>query len=721
MKHILLSLFLLLSSITYSQELSDWYPWNPNNNLDVGEIGMQDWIEQPAGRHGRIARQDDVLIYNGKPIKLWGLNLCYNAGCAPDKAIAERRAKFYAKYGINAVRLHKYADGPGWRGINSRNSYAEFDPEDLDRMDYLIAQLKKAGIYILLSPHFGTVPLGPDDKQDVPYLDELATQRSEGLLKMEHCAVYYSPEIQAVTFKHVRNLMNHKNPYTGLTYAEDPAIAFVEIINEQSIMFYTSMNPLKASPTLRKIAGKQFCDWLRQRYGDKEGLIKAWGKDAFNWIEKKSFPDLDESLDENTILPLGHVWYWSPEFLAKTEHDQRMLDTLEYLYELQNNYYDRYEEVVRKTGYTGEMVASNWQAGSNYSHFANLHSDYRIGTIDRHNYYKGEGKSMLQNAGSGLLSSGMQQVVDRPFMLSEWLCPSPNELAAESVPIISTYGMGLQGWDVSYIFQNRDDGEFKNSFERFDVAVPNILGLFPAISRQVLRGDVTESDVVFARNVHVPSLFEAKLGFVDEIEQEYDDKQLSSSKVPAGGLAVARQVVRFTDKYQDTPVFDMAPYMKDGKLVSSTGELCWKESSDQLGGYFTINTPATKAVVGFAKDQSINLGGITIQSQSEFAVIYLTAKAHESTISDAKELLITAMGRARNTPSKSDNNKRNRGQAPILLEPVQANIKLNRNAEKVTILDHDGFVTKQAIPVNNGIIKIDTGREKTPYYIIRFK
>ena len=46
------------------------------------------------------------------------------------------------------------------------------------------------------------------------------------------------------------NLLKHRNPHTGLTYAEDPAIAFVEIINEQSILFYTSTAPLKASPTL---------------------------------------------------------------------------------------------------------------------------------------------------------------------------------------------------------------------------------------------------------------------------------------------------------------------------------------------------------------------------------------------------------------------------------------------------------------------------------------
>ena len=73
---------------------------------------------------------------------------------------------------------------------------------------------------------------------------------------------------------------------------------------------------------------------------------------------------------------------------------------------------------LRMAGYEGEILSSNWQAGRAYSHFANLHSDYLVGTIDRHNYFGGEraNASMLTRAGSGMLSSGMQQVADRPVL-----------------------------------------------------------------------------------------------------------------------------------------------------------------------------------------------------------------------------------------------------------------------------------------------------------------
>ncbi len=49
-----------------------------------------------------------------------------------------------------------------------------------------------------------------------------------------------------------------RNPYTGLSYAEDPAVAFVEIVNESSVLFYKSMNPLKQSPTLRRRTAERF-------------------------------------------------------------------------------------------------------------------------------------------------------------------------------------------------------------------------------------------------------------------------------------------------------------------------------------------------------------------------------------------------------------------------------------------------------------------------------
>ena len=111
-----------------AQDIGDWYPFAPRNTTEPGEIGMQDWLEKPAGVHGRLVRRDDKLFYNGRAVKLWGLNNTYST-CAPAKELADKRAAFYPKYGINSVRLHKYADGTGWAGIQSAETVSRLGAE----------------------------------------------------------------------------------------------------------------------------------------------------------------------------------------------------------------------------------------------------------------------------------------------------------------------------------------------------------------------------------------------------------------------------------------------------------------------------------------------------------------------------------------------------------------------------------------------------------------
>lgn len=702
--------------------LAAWYPWHATGDTGPSAIGMRDWIEAPAGKHGRITREGEKLIYNGQPIKLWGLNLCYGQ-CTPDKELARKHAAFYTKYGINAVRLHKWVES----GIQSKGSCVQFDPQLLDQMDYQVAEFKKAGIYVTLSANFGTLSLGPADKQYVPYMDEFGPLQG-GWLRMPHSAAHYSPELQRVQALQVTNLLRHKNPYTGMTYAEDPVVAAIEIVNEQSILFYTTTEPLRTSATIRKQVGQRFCQWLRAKYGSQEKLEAAWGKGAFDSFTYDGFPKVGENLDKGNILPIGNPWYWDPGQIhgGQAWRSRRLLDSLQFLYTLQCEFFDGYTKAVREAGYQGELIGSNWQAGRGYSHFANLHSDYRVGLIDRHNYAGDKtNASMLDRAGSGMLSTGMQQVVDRPFMISEWIHCFPLELGVEGPTVLGAYGYGLQGWDGSFMFQNGDPGTFNGKLgDTWAVNTPQLLGVFPAVSRQVHRGDVRESETVAVRNVHVPSLFDGKLSFDDKVVQGYDQKELDSSKVPARALAAVRNVVAFTKDYTDTPVFDLRPYEKDGQIVSATGQLRWKEKAGKSGGYFTMDTPGTKAVVGFAAGRKCQLGNVTIEPLCPYGAIYVTAREPGQTVDSAGELLIVAIARARNTGEKfspAGDRMLVAGGPPIIMEPVKAKITVRRSgAAKVIVLDHDGRITKKEVPLDGGSVTIDGARDKTPYYLLRY-
>lgn len=719
-----------LTEIPDEPGMERWYPWTATGQEDDSRLSMRDWMERPAGKHGRIVRRGDALLYHNQPIKLWGLNLCYSA-CAPEKSLADKRAMLYPKYGINAVRLHKFADGPGWAGIQAADSCVQFDAAALDRMDYQVAKLKEAGVFIKLSAHFGTLKLGPDDKQFVPFMDEFGPPKRRGdRVETPHSAIHYSPELQRVHILQITNLLKHRNPYTGLTYAEDPAVAFVEIINEQSILFYTSMNPLKASATLRKQVADRFCRWLKAKYGSHDGLLAAWGKESLDCFANDVPVAGGEHLDRSNILPLGNPWYWDPDQLrgGQAARKQRHLDTLQFLYELQNEFYARFAAEVRQAGYQGEILSSNWQAGRALSHFANLHSDSLIGTIDRHNYFGSQrvNASMFARPGSGMLSSGMQQVGGLPFMLSEWIHVSPNEMGVEGPAIIGAYGMGLQGWDVSFMFQNGDEGKFSERLGRqaWDVAAPHILGAFPAVARHVLRGDVAPSEVAAAMNVHAPSLFRGQLMFDDKVAQGYDDKELESSAVPAEALTVARCQVRFTETPVPTPRFDLSPFRAEGWLASTTGQLRWREATDARGGAFTINTKATKAAVGFIGGDRFELGEAVIEPATPFAAVYVTACDPQGSIANSKELLVVALARARNTGAKVSPDGAQlleAGKGPVLMEPVRARVAINRPGKaKVISLDQEGRITDRVVPCEGGAFELDSGRDRSPYYLLQY-
>lgn len=708
----------------------DWFPFRPEPvGTAPDELSMSHWLDAPAGRHGRVLARGNQLFYNDRPIRLWGLNVCF-ADCAPPKELANKRADFYARMGINAVRLHKYADGPGWAGIQSPGSFEEFDPEALDRMDYFVAALKRRGIFVKLSPTFG-VTLGPDDLDSVPYLEEFGPMPARGeRVHTRHGTIFLSREVQDLQIRQTVAILRHRNPYTGLAYAEDPAVAIVEMFNEDSALFFGTMDRLQQVPTLRRRASQAFTRWLKARYGTEQALLQAWGPQALNSFVNEGFTN--ESWSEETIVPAGNPWFFDPDQLAGSQSFRaaRLRDTMLFLYEIQNEFYARFYREIRNTGFEGEVMSSNWIAGRAYSHFYNLHSDSLIGMVDRHNYFGGgEGEvirdgSMLARPGSGMLSTGMDHVENRPFSLSEWIHVWPNEWGAEGPSIIGVYGMGLQGWDVSFMFQNRDSGTFSEFIGRdqWDVTAPQVMALFPAVSRLVHRGDVATSSMVIPRNVHVPSLHRRALGFDDRSWAAGDIKGADSSTVPMESLAVGRSVVRFTAQWMPTRPFDVSRHVRGGSVVSSTGQLAWRPGTSPQSGWFTVNTPGTQALIGFAHGQTARLADVTIESRSPFAAIYATAREENAGLSDADSVLVTAMARARNTGMRVVGPLLlERGGPPVLLEPVQATLSFRRRAGTVHVLNHAGQKTGRSFPLRDGVFELDTSRDQTCWYLVTFR
>ncbi|MGF1452695.1 MAG: hypothetical protein ACFB21_11555 [Opitutales bacterium] len=574
------SLMALLPAVSLAEpaDWADWYEFDSTQTFAESPLSLADWFKGRAGEHGRVAMVVDELVYNGKPLHLWGLNLCYD-GVAPDKELADQRADWYQRIGMNSVRLHKYADGGGWAGVMSDHSITEFDPQDIDRMDYLVATFAEHGIYTLLSPNFG-VKILPEDRSRIPWFDEIG--KSGDRLRVGHGSVFLSKELQDLQIDILVKTLNHTNPYTGMRYAEDPAIWCVEIFNEDAVLFYGTNSRLQGLPTIRARNAGAFSEWLLAKYGSEAAWREAWGAEVIFGGEWDSVsPQLRslvgpdnvagelpvESLAEGTVVPWGQPWFYEnalkPGNGEATLLRTRLIDTMNFLTEQMDAFYARFEKAIRETGYEGVIMGSNWQTGDNVSHFHNLYSDYKVGLIDRHNYFRGPRHALNRNRGAemdlnlgamvsdpggAVFSSGMQQVIDRPFMLSEWIHEQPSEWQVEGPAIIGAYGMGLNGWDASYIFQNRDNAQFVESFgtSAWEVMSPMVAGSFFAISRQVLRGDVQESPLVVPLKVHPESLREGVATADFRMRQALDavpDKILFGSDCPlTTPLAARRQL-----------------------------------------------------------------------------------------------------------------------------------------------------------------------------------
>ena len=694
----------------------DWFPFAPSGELGPSAFGMEDWLEPPAGRRGGVRMDGDRFRFeDGTPVKFWGVNLSYGDGCAPGKKDGEFTAARFARYGINGVRLHKFTYPTDAMGIGDPNDATRMDPEGLDRLDAFAAELKKRGVYFGWSHTYG-FHVCPGNRGRLLAYDEI----DKNLKRNTYAFIHFAEDVQDLMIEMVVNLLEHRNPYTGLTYASEPALSFIELQNEDDIFFYTSEKALDACPTYRKRFLERFSEWLTARYGSDDALRTAWAGALRP----------DEGLGARTIVPQTNPWFFGDRHLPGQTGGarRRLLDTAAFLHEVQNKFYGKFVKAIRAAGYKGPLVGSPWQAPSMVPHYYNLRSDYLAGYIDRHNYF-GEklADSMLARPGSGYFSTGLQQVVDRPFGLSEWIHVWPALHSAEGPAIIAAYGMGLQGWDASYEFQSRSSHRMFSDragwfpWGVWEADVPTQVGQYPALARMVLRGDVREGEVISVRRVSLEEIEAGTFSFADQVVAQGDVKSFGGA-VPPEALAAGRVVVEFTEKARPSTFPDLAKHRRGSAIVAGTGQLAWDTAGK---GFFTVDTAGTKAVVGFAEGRKLALGAVTFDVACPYASIVLTAEEKDRTLADSKRALLLAVARSCNTGLKYfslDGKVVDNGKGPILLEPVRAAVTVSgRKVAEVEVLDHDGRRTGKKLPVEGGRLAIDGGRDRTMYYEVVFE
>lgn len=235
-------------------------------------------LDPPAGKHGFIQVRNGHFWFPGVGRKrFWGVNLSGEANF-PSPQDAPRVADRLAKYGFNLVRMHGL-DAPWgttffrWHAPDTQH----FEPGQFEKFDNLVAELEQRGIYLNLNLHVG---------RKFTQADGVA---QAGWLGYGKYCVLFDPRMLELQKDYARQLLTHRNPRTGRTYAADPAVVIIELSNEDSLFLAWTSGFLRGRQT--NTPASDWCDippyygqeltrfynqWLAKRYPSREALARAW-------------------------------------------------------------------------------------------------------------------------------------------------------------------------------------------------------------------------------------------------------------------------------------------------------------------------------------------------------------------------------------------------------------------------------------------------------------
>jgi len=623
--------------------------------------------EKPAGKHGFLTVKGDKFVFeDGTEARFWGT--CFNSGANfPPHEYSEKIAQRLAKFGVNMVRTHQL--DAEWSTPNifqftkgkAKDNTLDFDPESLDRLDYLIYCLKQQGIYIYLDQLTYRKFKSGDNVDAVDELGEAAKPYSN-----------FDPRLIELQKKYSYDLWTHINPYTGLAYKDDPAIALMEITNENDLF-------------TQQITLEPYRSRLEERY-------RAWAKENGIKVSSKKV-----------------------DFTNPTE------SILRFLHEVQQNYYKEMIRYLRSIGVKVPITGTNWSRS-----LALLSSSLVTDYTDSHSYYGwGNNRSMVSEKNNVFSTLSFNRVLDRPFFVSEWDQPWPNEWRAES-PLIMAAVAAFQGWSGLTIHTYRyrtsipvdrlggvvlGGGNHRILFDTFND--PAKFGLFYHAALLFRRGDVEVARKSVGIKIPEEMVFSSKQG-----PEQIPALSLVAEKHKVGMVLPGQTHSADMMVSPDKSIVDES----ENQITSDTGQL-YRNWAKRIGW---IDTPHTKAAYGFLGDAGeIAMNGLKLKVKTPFATIAISSLTNEP-INKSSNLLLTAVGRANNTGAKYNPEHTqliNVGHGPVLIEVIEAMIEMSTTQANLRVwsVNPEGFFTG-AVPTEyrDGILKFEIGKVyPSMYYLIQ--
>ncbi len=420
-------------------------------NQTPGEVktGVLDfsWMnDAPAGKHGYIETKDgDFYFEDGTPVKFWGVNLGFDVAY-PDKEVAEAIADELYHMGINMVRIHANTYGGGILDY-SDGTTGNFNEENLDKQDYLIYLLKERGIYIYLDLICGREFLVGDGFTQEEYTYFKAGAGGSGGAGCAKTERFFDQRMIDLDKKFVKELLEHVNPYTEMTYAEDPVFAVFQYLNESSIFWQQIIYDSPFNDDIDKL----FNDWLVEKYGNREALAAAWTNE-----KGQCALTADEDPAKGTVKrPSLGVWGetyidWQAPYVGKGS-PARFADFMTCLSEQATGTFLEFYDLIRDCGAKAPITLSNYVMGP-VDRKVNTYGD----VMERNAYWdKGTAITEVDPQSTfprnTLINIACASVVDKPLIVTEFNATAANPFKPDAIFQMAAYG-ALQDWDGLTLF-----------------------------------------------------------------------------------------------------------------------------------------------------------------------------------------------------------------------------------------------------------------------------
>lgn len=662
-----------------SLEIAAGSPLDFSALLPNRAIGLQKPVagaQLAAGTDGRLVFADG----GGEPARMFCASLAWSpaSGGFPAHEEAERYARQLAMRGYNIARL-TFIDAALMFG---RDGDFDFDPETLDRIHYLLAALKRNGIYWMIDAmtSWRGAYGGHDDRWDPGGTFKLRLHLHEDAFA--HWLGFQEKFLASV------------NPYTGVAPIHDEALALVILVNENSLEFESVVHDRPGAAPYDPIFAAPFNRWLRGRYDSTAELARAWG-------------DLgpEERIEDGTVqLPRDRY-----------VGSARMRDLQAFFVGTEQASARRMTAALRDLGYRGLISTYN-----NWPTVQAALSRRELDAVSMNTYHDWVGSYLpgasIRQDGSIAASAGYIRMaaatrwLGKPFAISEWDHLFWNRHRYEAALTMPAYA-AFQGWDV---LCRHAHGPiilgYGEPFPHKRAMLPYAMALDP-----VARAAETLAALLYRRGDVMRS--KLKIAFIMRGEEDLGPEMLTSEPDRLTWLALVGGIGLSGDagaadidvpQPRDTADPDAIlaalrqkgglpagnrTALREGLYESDTGEILL----DSAAGQLRVVTASTEGLAYSGLPAPVGLGVLSVKAAQGDGMVALSSIDEGATLEEGRRFLLVFATDAHNSGMRFRDREQkvieDFGRLPVLIRAGAADVSVARSGRwRLSPVGLDGTV-----------------------------